>query len=101
MDKGNIIAIAVIAGIIAICVLITFMLDRFARWKLRDAASLPSEDVSALCAARDGSIWIGYATGGVTRIHGSQVHHYLPVELQPPMISESSGAYKITGSAPE
>ena len=40
---------------------------RFVAWKSRDGSVLPSEDLSTLLVARDGSLWVG-GFGGVSRI---------------------------------
>lgn len=47
--------------------LVRFDGARFLAWQPRDGASLPSEDLSVLLVARDGSLWIG-GFGGVTRL---------------------------------
>ena len=45
---------------------------RFVAWKSRDGSTLPSDDLSALLVARDGSLWVG-GFGGVTRIVDGRV----------------------------
>ncbi|RPI55386.1 MAG: hypothetical protein EHM55_08010 [Acidobacteria bacterium] len=47
--------------------LVRFDGARFLAWQPRDGGPLPSEDLSVLLVARDGSLWVG-GFGGVTRL---------------------------------
>jgi signal transduction histidine kinase/ligand-binding sensor domain-containing protein len=46
---------------------------RFARWETLSKASLPRGPIMALCAARDGGLWIGFADGTVRQVMHGQV----------------------------
>lgn len=46
---------------------------RFTRWDTISRATLPRSPIVALSAARDGSLWIGFADGAVRRIKDGQV----------------------------
>jgi signal transduction histidine kinase/ligand-binding sensor domain-containing protein len=50
---------------------------RFVNWDALHSTPLPNAAVRVLIAARDGSIWIGFANDrGVARLHGGQVQMY-------------------------
>src|SRR6185503_14213664 len=40
---------------------------RFTHWDVLSDDALPKSSVSALCVARDGSLWVGFADGGGVR----------------------------------
>ena len=40
---------------------------RFTHWDVLSDDTLPKSSVSALCVARDGSLWVGFADGGGVR----------------------------------
>ena len=46
---------------------------RFTRWETISRAPLPRSPIVALCAARDGTLWIGFADGAVRQIKDSEV----------------------------
>ena len=47
---------------------------RFTHWDVLSDDALPKSSVSALCVARDGSLWVGFADGGgVRRLRDGQV----------------------------
>lgn len=47
---------------------------RFTRWETISRAPLPRSPIVALSAARDGTLWIGFADGAVRRIKDGEVH---------------------------
>lgn len=50
---------------------------KFLPWKELSDSPLPARRVWALCAARDGSLWVGFATpGGISRIKDGVVTNY-------------------------
>jgi len=50
---------------------------KFLPWKELSDSPLPARRVWALCAARDGSLWVGFATpGGISRIKDGIVTNY-------------------------
>ncbi|HEX3703675.1 MAG TPA: two-component regulator propeller domain-containing protein, partial [Vicinamibacterales bacterium] len=68
----------------------------FVRWQGADA--LPTTRITSLCAARDGSLWIGYGLReGVSRIINDRVESYaagkgLVGGVVPALLEDSSGA---------
>ena len=46
---------------------------RFTRWETISRAPLPRSPIVALSAARDGTLWIGFADGAVRRIKDGEV----------------------------
>lgn len=64
-------------------------LVRFDGVRFVDAETLTEQPLSskgvvtAICAARDGSLWVGRSSGGVSRIQGTQVTNYGVVEGVP------------------
>src|SRR5712691_193386 len=50
---------------------------KFVPWKELSDLALPARRVWALCAARDGSLWVGFTTpGGISRIKDGVVINY-------------------------
>src|SRR5262245_25033352 len=50
---------------------------KFLAWKELSDAPLPARRVWALCAARDGSLWVGFTTpGGISRIKDGVVTNF-------------------------
>jgi len=64
-------------------------LVRFDGVRFVDAETLTEQPLSskgvvtAICAARDGSVWVGRSSGGISRIQGTQVTNYGVVEGLP------------------
>lgn len=59
--------------------LIRFDGVRFVIWEAESEAAAAESDVTALYAARDGSLWIGYGgSGGVSRLQDGRVDVYRP-----------------------
>ena len=52
---------------------------RFTPWERIGRAALPRSPILALCAARDGTLWIGFADGAVRQIRNGEV-----LEARPP-----------------
>lgn len=49
----------------------------FVRWEPVGPVPLPQASVRALCASRDGSVWLGFGEqGGVSRIRGEDLRNY-------------------------
>jgi signal transduction histidine kinase/ligand-binding sensor domain-containing protein len=46
---------------------------RFTRWETTSRTPLPRSPIVALCAARDGTLWIGFADGAVGRIKDTEL----------------------------
>jgi ligand-binding sensor domain-containing protein len=46
---------------------------RFARWETLSKALLPRGPIMALCASRDGGLWVGFADGTVRQVMNGQV----------------------------
>jgi signal transduction histidine kinase/ligand-binding sensor domain-containing protein len=45
---------------------------RFTAWDGAGEGTLPKSPASALCIARDGTLWVGFSNGGVRRIRGGR-----------------------------
>jgi signal transduction histidine kinase/ligand-binding sensor domain-containing protein len=56
---------------------------RFAPFEPRDGAHLAGSSVWSLCLARDGSLWIGFGSGGISRLHAGRLKSYWPQEGVP------------------
>ena len=74
MDTGTIIAIAVIGSIVAISVLITFGLERRARWRL----TRHFHELARVLDAGTANLWPGPEMNG--SFHGRQLHAYRRTE---------------------
>ncbi|OFW29432.1 MAG: hypothetical protein A3H97_17305 [Acidobacteria bacterium RIFCSPLOWO2_02_FULL_65_29] len=58
---------------------------RFSRWLSFGSAQLPRAPIRSLCAARDGSLWVGFgASKGVSRLRDGQVQNYSEQDGMPP-----------------
>ena len=55
---------------------------RFTRWDTISRAPLPRSPIVALSAARDGTLWIGFADGAVRRIKDGEVLEPLATKLE-------------------
>src|SRR5258708_31233327 len=49
---------------------------RFAAWKPSSGQQLPDSSVLSLCVARDGSLWIGFGSGGITQLRHGHLKNY-------------------------
>lgn len=59
--------------------LVRFDGTSFVRWDALSGEALPEQEVRALHAARDGSLWVGFGNaGGVSRIRDGAAHTYPP-----------------------
>ena len=56
---------------------------RFVPWKSGVGERLPSSSVWSLCAARDGSVWIGLGSSGISRLRDGRLTNYSPGEGVP------------------
>ncbi|HVR10792.1 MAG TPA: two-component regulator propeller domain-containing protein [Thermoanaerobaculia bacterium] len=56
---------------------------RFTLWEPSTGESLPSSSVWSLCAARDGSLWIGLGSGGISRMRDGRLRSYSPRDGAP------------------
>ena len=64
--------------------LVRFDGTHFLQWSELGGAALPERNVTALCASRDGSLWLGFSNlGGVSRIRDGTVRHYSSSEGVP------------------
>ena len=59
--------------------LVRFDGTSFVRWDALSGEALPEQEVRALHAARDGSLWVGFGNaGGVSRIRDGAAHTFRP-----------------------
>ena len=56
---------------------------RFALWEPAQGEALPSSSVWSLCAAREGSLWIGLGSGGISRLRDGRLRSYSPRDGAP------------------
>jgi len=56
---------------------------RFVLWQPGFGERLPGPSALSLCAARDGSLWIGFASGGISRLSHGRLKNYSPAEGAP------------------
>jgi signal transduction histidine kinase/ligand-binding sensor domain-containing protein len=55
--------------------------QKFASWEVEGSnARLPRSAISSLLAARDGSLWIGFKSNGVSRLKDAEVKNYTPAD---------------------
>ena len=69
-DKDGYLWLATYSG------LLKFDGQRFVARPMSDGVALPSDDLSALLIARDGTLWIGGVVGGVTHVNGGRTSSY-------------------------
>jgi signal transduction histidine kinase/ligand-binding sensor domain-containing protein len=55
----------------------------FVAWKPREGEELPGSGVTSLCLGHDGSLWIGFRNGAISRISNGQLHNFLPAPGSP------------------
>ena len=55
----------------------------FVAWKPREGEELPGSGVTSLCLGHDGSLWIGFRNGAVSRFSNGQLHNFLPAPGSP------------------
>ncbi|HET6845062.1 MAG TPA: two-component regulator propeller domain-containing protein, partial [Candidatus Angelobacter sp.] len=70
---------------------------RFVLWQPGFGDHLPGPSALSLCAARDGSLWIGFASGGISHLHHGRLKNYSPAEGAPnggivSIVEDRSGA---------
>ena len=51
---------------------------RFVAWESLSSESLPSTTIWSLNVSPDGSLWIGFAAGGASRLHAGVLTNFLP-----------------------
>src|SRR6266403_4280607 len=49
---------------------------RFAAWEPSSGKQIPDSSVSSLCVARDGSLWIGFGSGGISQLRNGRLKNY-------------------------
>jgi signal transduction histidine kinase/ligand-binding sensor domain-containing protein len=75
---------------------------QFVLWAPSNGERLPGISVGSLHAAEDGSLWIGFGTGGVSRLYRGRLTSYPPGEGVPlggilSIVSDHSGTVWIAG----
>src|SRR2546427_1111999 len=53
---------------------------RFVLWTSSFGEQLPSESVWSLCAGRDGSLWIGLGSSGISRLRDGHLKTFAPTD---------------------
>jgi ligand-binding sensor domain-containing protein len=53
---------------------------RFVEWMSNSGDRLPSASIWSLCASRDGSLWIGSGSGGISWLHEGQLKNFTPAD---------------------
>src|SRR6266481_1103137 len=56
---------------------------RFLLWQPGFGERLPGPSALSLCAARDGSLWIGFGSGGISQLSHGRLKNYSPAEGAP------------------
>ena len=54
---------------------------RFIPWEPTAGERLPSSAIWSMCTARDGSLWIGFGSGAVSRLRDGRLRNYSPAEV--------------------
>jgi ligand-binding sensor domain-containing protein len=55
----------------------------FVAWKPREGEELPSSAVMSLCLSHDGSLWIGFRNGAISRLGNGHLQNFLPAPGSP------------------
>jgi signal transduction histidine kinase/ligand-binding sensor domain-containing protein len=75
----------------------------FQRWGDRGEPKLPNDNVTSVTAARDGSIWVTFRSGGVSRISSGAVTNFavqdgVPAGVLLAVIEDRDGAIWVAGA---
>jgi len=55
----------------------------FVAWKPREGEELPGSAAMSLCLSHDGSLWIGFRNGAISRLSNGHLQNFLPVPGSP------------------
>ena len=55
----------------------------FVAWKPREGEELPGSAVMSLCLGHDGSLWIGFRNGAISRLSNGHLQNFLPAPGSP------------------
>jgi signal transduction histidine kinase/streptogramin lyase len=56
---------------------------RFVAWKPREGEELPGSAVMSLCLGHDGSLWLGFRNGAISRLSNGHLQNFLPAPGSP------------------